>query len=451
MPRTLRALAAHRPVRQNARSQQVLPSAVRITSPRRRSPPAWPSRRRRLGLKAQCDGAVQDVLPVAARSQPAGEGQRFGLSVGRRPWPFTYDDVTLLTVSVGPADMGSQPPSGSPTTISLQPSARRFIHATLTDRLSTIDTVELCVSELVMNAVIHSGTAAELTVRLHADVLTVSVRDSGGDSVVLGETFDAAHGGRSWAEPDRCAYYGLGRPSAVPTPRRSGSSSRTRWLLPNQVAPEVRLELLPMAAMSKASPKQVVLEQAVKTVPADVRSVQSCPSTGLLGGLVRTTASELLGADRLGRPFPRSDSRPTPVLWQVRADVTRSTHYNRRHFHVWPSSVETTTLLPLQSQIELPLTAIATCPSAPSKPEAQRIRPPVRLPFNSVSDCTVTPSQSLLTRATQYRPLPAVMASVLGIWAAGRQALPELRVLIAVPLSQTIRARDTSSGARPMT
>jgi hypothetical protein len=37
----------------------------------------------------------------------------------------------------------------------------------------TIDTAELCVSELVTNAVIHTGTAAELTARLEADVLTL--------------------------------------------------------------------------------------------------------------------------------------------------------------------------------------------------------------------------------------------------------------------------------------
>jgi anti-sigma regulatory factor (Ser/Thr protein kinase) len=43
----------------------------------------------------------------------------------------------------------------------------------------------LCVSELVTNAVIHTGTTGELTARLHADMLTVSVRDS----VVRAELF----------------------------------------------------------------------------------------------------------------------------------------------------------------------------------------------------------------------------------------------------------------------
>ena len=36
---------------------------------------------------------------------------------------------------------------------------------------------------------------------------------------------------------------------------------------------------------------------------------------------------------------------------QDRADLPRSTQYDRRHFHVWPSSLEMTTLLPLHSQI----------------------------------------------------------------------------------------------------
>ena len=46
---------------------------------------------------------------------------------------------------------------------------------------------------------------------------------------------------------------------------------------------------------------------------------------------------------------------------QDRADVPRSTQYNRRHFHVWPSSLEMTTLLPLHSQIvPSPVTSKAT-------------------------------------------------------------------------------------------
>ena len=74
-----------------------------------------------------------------------------------------------------------------------------------------------------------------------------------------------------------------------------------------------------------------------------------------------------------------------------------------------------------------------------------------RLPFLSVSDCTVTPSQSSWTPAAQYRPLPAVMATVLGMRATCRHVLPEFRLLIAAPLSQMTRACAGLSGARPMT
>ena len=94
-------------------------------------------------------------------------------------------------------------------------------------------------------------------------------------------------------------------------------------------------------------------------------------------------------------PF-HSDSRPTPLPWCRIGQISPSSttrHYNRRHFHVWPSSIETTTLLPLQSQIVPPVTSKATWPAATSRPGAQRVRPRVRLPLFSVSDCTVTPSQ----------------------------------------------------------
>ncbi|MBZ5737693.1 ATP-binding protein [Nocardioides mangrovi] len=44
------------------------------------------------------------------------------------------------------------------------------------------DSAELCLSELVTNAVIHAGTSSELTVTLEGDELTVAVRDLGGSS-----------------------------------------------------------------------------------------------------------------------------------------------------------------------------------------------------------------------------------------------------------------------------
>jgi anti-sigma regulatory factor (Ser/Thr protein kinase) len=126
--------------------------------------------------------------------------------------------------------------------------ARLFIRATLTDGASrtTPSTAELCVSELVTNAVIPNRPAAELMARLHADVLTVSVRDSGGDSVVRAESFN---------DPLRVAGRGLSLVEALTTglgdrarcPRHDGlvrAPERVGYCL-TKVAPEVRLELRP--------------------------------------------------------------------------------------------------------------------------------------------------------------------------------------------------------------
>jgi len=43
-----------------------------------------------------------------------------------------------------------------------------------------VDDAQLCLSELVTNAVVHAGTASELRVVLDGGVLTVTVRDLGG-------------------------------------------------------------------------------------------------------------------------------------------------------------------------------------------------------------------------------------------------------------------------------
>ena len=107
--------------------------------------------------------------------------------------PLTDDDVTLLAVSVGSATSGLTGSTPLPADHQAPGVARRFIRTTLTGWAvteDTIDTAELCASELVTNAVIHTGTAAELTVRLDDDVLTVEVRDSGGEGTVRAESLD---------------------------------------------------------------------------------------------------------------------------------------------------------------------------------------------------------------------------------------------------------------------
>lgn len=63
--------------------------------------------------------------------------------------------------------------------------ARHFLRGLLEEwqvEGDQLDTAELCLSELVTNAVIHAGTSSELTVSLEEGLLTVVVRDLGGSS-----------------------------------------------------------------------------------------------------------------------------------------------------------------------------------------------------------------------------------------------------------------------------
>ena len=63
--------------------------------------------------------------------------------------------------------------------------ARRFLRETLPRwgiEDGPVDTAELCLSELVTNAVIHAGATSELTLTLDDDLLTVAVRDHGGSA-----------------------------------------------------------------------------------------------------------------------------------------------------------------------------------------------------------------------------------------------------------------------------
>ena len=63
--------------------------------------------------------------------------------------------------------------------------ARHFLRDLLTSWHvdgDVLDTAELCLSELVTNAVIHAGTSSELTVSLADGSLVVSVRDLGGST-----------------------------------------------------------------------------------------------------------------------------------------------------------------------------------------------------------------------------------------------------------------------------
>ncbi len=96
------------------------------------------------------------------------------------------DDVTMLALAVPPPDLVRRAlalPAGA-----IAPGlARRFVRDTLAAwgvDDDAADTAQLCVSELVTNAVIHGGTRSEVTVELDEDVLTVLVTDHGLDGTV---------------------------------------------------------------------------------------------------------------------------------------------------------------------------------------------------------------------------------------------------------------------------
>jgi anti-sigma regulatory factor (Ser/Thr protein kinase) len=62
-------------------------------------------------------------------------------------------------------------------------SARQFLRRELVQwqvEEAVVDVAVLCVSELVTNAVTHTGTASELSVSLDEATLTLIVRDEGG-------------------------------------------------------------------------------------------------------------------------------------------------------------------------------------------------------------------------------------------------------------------------------
>lgn len=95
------------------------------------------------------------------------------------------DDVTLLAVTASePQLTESRDLPADSTAASL---ARRFVVAVLTEwrvDQDVIDAAELCASELVTNAVIHSGTASTVTLRNDGDFVMVMVQDRGAGGAV---------------------------------------------------------------------------------------------------------------------------------------------------------------------------------------------------------------------------------------------------------------------------
>jgi anti-sigma regulatory factor (Ser/Thr protein kinase) len=95
------------------------------------------------------------------------------------------DDVTMLAVTAAPAQTrAALELPGDPTAAGV---ARRFVASVLREwdvDGDCIDIVELCVSELVTNAVIHSGTTSTVTVQADPEYLLVLVQDRGGRGAV---------------------------------------------------------------------------------------------------------------------------------------------------------------------------------------------------------------------------------------------------------------------------
>ena len=92
------------------------------------------------------------------------------------------DDVTLLAIAVMSTTRTQRAAAPLPADPRAPGAARRFLRDTLGDwgvDDDTVEAAELCVSELVTNAVIHTGSSSEVTAQLDPDFLMVTVRDNG--------------------------------------------------------------------------------------------------------------------------------------------------------------------------------------------------------------------------------------------------------------------------------
>jgi anti-sigma regulatory factor (Ser/Thr protein kinase) len=95
------------------------------------------------------------------------------------------DDVTILAVTAAPDQTrATMELPGDP---SAARQARQFVSGVLREWSvdeDTVDNAELCVSELVTNAVIHSGTTSSVTVQADPEYVLVLVQDRGGRGAV---------------------------------------------------------------------------------------------------------------------------------------------------------------------------------------------------------------------------------------------------------------------------
>jgi anti-sigma regulatory factor (Ser/Thr protein kinase) len=99
------------------------------------------------------------------------------------------DDVAMLAVGVTPVGSTLRASTTLTADTTAPGVARCFIRDTLRGWSmpgGVVERAELCVSELVTNAVIHTGTAPEIAATLDNECLTVLVRDHGVERLVEG-------------------------------------------------------------------------------------------------------------------------------------------------------------------------------------------------------------------------------------------------------------------------
>lgn len=128
------------------------------------------------GLNELCDDLAR---MVARRRSPREVCARVGALAWDRA---TDDDVTMLAVSRTSRRRLHTATEDLPAGASASSLARRFVGSRLKEwgvDSEVVHTAQLCVSELVTNAVIHAGTPSQVTVRLDNERLLVSVTDRG--------------------------------------------------------------------------------------------------------------------------------------------------------------------------------------------------------------------------------------------------------------------------------
>ncbi|MDP9443203.1 MAG: serine/threonine-protein phosphatase [Actinomycetota bacterium] len=157
------------------------------------------------GLTGLCEH-IDEV--ESRRRNPRELCVRLGALVSTR---HADDDVTMLALTSTASRRLRTAVEDLPADTSASPLARRFLRRRLADwgvDGDVVDTAQLCLSELVTNAIIHSGTPPRVTMRLDDERLLVLVQDHGSRGVV----HPATH-----REPDVISGRGLALVEALTT------------------------------------------------------------------------------------------------------------------------------------------------------------------------------------------------------------------------------------------